>query len=435
MPPPLPQGFSAAGAACGIRKLGADLALFRSDRPAAAAALFTRNLFPAAPVVVSARHLASSHGRARAVLVNAGCANAATGRAGHAACGRTLSALARLSGFADDELLVASTGVIGELLPDRRITEALPALWEALSADGLDAASAAILTTDTVPKTATATFFWQGRTARITGCAKGAGMIHPRLLPSSRIATTTAAGGTSRERGSRGGKPGPLRDAPAGRSPRHATMLAFLFTDAGVAPPLLRRALALASARSFEAISVDGDTSTNDSVFLLANGASGLRVGSHNRSFGRFLEALSAVAGSLAEQIVRDGEGARRILVLEVTGAHDHATADLVAREICRSPLVKTALAGGDANWGRFLSAAGASGARFDPSRVELSLAGVAVARAGSAVPYDRARVASAFRAPEVRARLVLGRGPGRVVFRTCDLTEDYVRINADYRS
>ena len=432
----LPAGFSASAAACGIRKHGRDLALFASDRDATAAALFTRNLFPAAPVVESARRLALSRGRARAILVNAGCANAATGKAGEAACRRTLAALERVSGCAPDRLLVASTGVIGEPLPAGKIVSSVPALWRGLAPRGFEQAASAILTTDTRPKTAHAEFSWRGQRARVTGCAKGAGMIHPRLVPSAAIA-----------RAARG-------NLHAHETRPHATMLAFLFTDAAVSGALLRRALAEAAGGSLNTISVDGDTSTNDSVFLLANGASGLTVargGSSDRPrpgdrphpgdrppggpWARFLEALSSVTGSLAEQIVHDGEGARRVLRIEVTGARDHRAADRVAREIARSPLVKTALAGGDANWGRILSAAGASGARFDPRHAELALAGIPVARGGAAIPFDRARLDAAFDAPEVRVRLRLGRGPGRAGFLTCDLTEAYVRINADYRS
>jgi glutamate N-acetyltransferase/amino-acid N-acetyltransferase len=292
-------------------------------------------------------------------------------------------------------VLVASTGVIGEPLPVERLIAALPAAFKGLSAGGLAQASRAIMTTDTRPKTAVASFRWRGRTVRIAGCAKGAGMIHPRM----------------------------------------ATMLAVLLTDAALPPGLLKRALGEVSRQSFESISVDGDTSTNDSVFLLASGASGVRVRKGEGSWARFVAALGAVAGALARQIVRDGEGARRTLEIEVEGARDRDSADRVARAIACSPLVKTALAGGDANWGRILAAAGAAGVPFDPAAVRVSIGGVTVARRGAAVRHDRRRVERLFRRPSVKVRVGLGRSAGRARMLTCDLTAGYVRINADYRS
>ena len=460
-PPPLPRGFRAAGVSCGIKRAkraGAakrperDLALFFSDRPAAAAALFTTNRFPAAPVLLSSASLMKTGGAARAIVANSGCANAATGERGLAAARRTARAFARIAGIDAEQVLVASTGVIGEHLPAGQLISALPAAFAALSSSRFKEASRAILTTDTTPKTATAVFGWKGRSARITGCAKGAGMIHPRLAPAACILSRAAAPERtlrSRPQGhhtlhSRGASdatafrhPRTLVSRHTGRPPRtrHATMLAFVFTDAVVPPRSLRRALIAASPRSFERISVDGDTSTNDSVFVLANGASGLEVHSSDGSFDRFLHALESVAFSLARQIVRDGEGARRVLDIEVSGAASREAADRVAREIARSPLVKTALAGADANWGRILSAAGAAGVPFDPMRADLWIEGVRVARAGAAVRYDRRRVEGVFRRDEVPVRLLLGRGPGQARFLTCDLTEDYVRINASYRS
>lgn len=392
----LPLGFTAAGVACGVKKRGGlDLAVFLSDPPAAAAARFTLNRFRAAPILVSEAHLAASGGRARAIVVNSGCANAATGRRGLEDARRIARAAAKLTGARPEEILVASTGVIGERLPADRIVSGLPAAVSAQSRSGLKQASRSILTTDTRPKTAAARFSWRGRSALVAGCAKGAGMIHPNM----------------------------------------ATMLAFVFTDAAVAPSLLDRALAEASAETFEAISVDGDTSTNDTVFLLAGGASGVTVRARDRSFGRFLESLRIVCASLARQIVEDGEGARRAMHVVVRGARDAAGARLVARAVAVSPLVKTALAGGDANWGRILSAAGASGVTFDPGSVTVEIAGIAVARRGAAVDHDHRGVERAFRARRVPVVITLGRGPGTSAMTTCDLTEDYVRINADYRS
>ncbi len=391
----LPAGFKASGIACGLKKKGPDLALWLCDRTATAAALFTTNRFRAAPVCLSAAHLIRTGGRARAIVINSGCANAATGRRGLAAARRTAFEVARQAGVAPETVLLASTGVIGEHLPVARLVAGLPAAIAGLGAGGLERASRAIMTTDTRPKTAEASFRWRGRTVRIAGCAKGAGMVHPRM----------------------------------------ATMLAVLLTDAAISPGLLRRALGEASRHSFESISIDGDTSTNDSVFLLASGASGVRIRKKEGSWARFVHSLGLVAGSLARQIVADGEGARRTLEIEVTGARDRDLADRVARAIACSPLVRTALAGGDANWGRILAAAGAAGVPFDPAGVSVSIGGVTVARRGAAVRYDRRRVDRLFRRPGVKVRVGLGRSAGRARMLTCDLTSGYVRINADYRS
>jgi glutamate N-acetyltransferase/amino-acid N-acetyltransferase len=391
----LPRGFSASGIACGLKRSGPDLALFLSDRPAAAAARFTTNRFRAAPVLVSAAHLHASRGQARAIVASSGCANAATGQRGLLDARRTARALARRLGIEASQVLVASTGVIGVPLQAGRILGALPAAVRELRAGGLGRAARAIMTTDTRPKIASARLAWRGRTATVSGCAKGAGMIHPRM----------------------------------------ATMLVFLFTDAAVGAALLRRVLDSVSPGTLEAISVDGDTSTNDSVFLLANGASGLRVREGDGSIVRFRRALRDVAGSLARQIVRDGEGARRTLLVDVRGAASRRAADRVARAVALSPLVRTALAGGDPNWGRILAAAGTAGVPFDPGRVSIAIGGVAVARGGAAVRSDPRRLARAFRRPEVHARLDLGGGKGTARVLTCDLTPGYVRLNAAYTS
>jgi glutamate N-acetyltransferase/amino-acid N-acetyltransferase len=308
---------------------------------------------------------------------------------------RTALALARRLGLQTSQILVASTGVIGAPLPASRLRAGLPAAVARLRAGGLRHAARAIMTTDRRPKLAVATVSWRGRTATISGCAKGAGMIHPRM----------------------------------------ATMLAFLFTDAEVPVPLLRRLLNAVSPATFESISVDGDTSTNDTVLLLANGASGLQVDERDGSMPRFREALQRVAASLSRQIVRDGEGARKTMLVEVRGASSAHAADRVARAVALSPLVKTALAGGDPNWGRILAAAGTAGVPFDPRRVSLSIGGLPVVRRGSAVRSDPRRLRRAFRRGEVTARLNLGRGKGIGRILTCDLTSSYVRINASYTS
>ena len=399
--PRVPGGFRLAGVACGIKKArgrsGArrpDLALIVCDRRAAAAGVFTVNRFAAAPIEVCRDHLGRSLGQARAVVVNAGCANAATGSQGLARARAVAAAAARLIGCRPEEVLVASTGVIGRPLPHDRIVRALPAAARALSRDGLEAAARAILTTDTRVKIRSARARVGGRDVTVTGIAKGSGMIHPRM----------------------------------------ATMLAFVLTDAAVHPFLLQRLLRDAVRASFNAISVDGDCSTNDTVLLLASGAAGnhalLQAVHGARSF---IEALRAVCRSLAIDIVTDGEGARRILEIEVAGARSDGDADRIARSVANSPLVKTALAGGDPNWGRILSAAGAAGVGFLPAAVSLSVGDVPVVRQGCGTGRDGAVLRRLFRAPRVAVRLAVGVGPGRATLWTCDLTRRYVDINARY--
>jgi glutamate N-acetyltransferase/amino-acid N-acetyltransferase len=394
----LPAGFRAAGIACGIKRgrgAGAlDLALIVGDRRAPAAAVFTTNQFAAAPVALCREHLSRSLGLARAVVVNSGCANAATGREGLGRARAVAAAAARLIGCREEEVLVSSTGVIGHPLPHLKILKALPAAVRALSEAGLQAAARAILTTDTRTKIRSARIAIEGRPVTITGFAKGSGMIHPRM----------------------------------------ATMLAYILTDAAVHPYLLQRLLREAVRDSFNAITVDGDCSTNDTVVLLASGAAGnhalLQSG---RREAPFVEALREVCRALALDIVTDGEGARRILEVEVAGARSDNAADRIARSIANSPLVKTALAGGDPNWGRILSAAGAAGVPLLPGEVSLSIGGVPVVRRGCGTGRNGAVLRRLFTAPRVSVRLDIGPGRGRAVLWTCDLTRRYVDINAHY--
>ncbi len=406
--PRVPQGFRVAGGACGLKKPAGggkplDLALIVSERRAVTAGVFTTNRFAAAPIVVCRDHLERSLGQARGVVVNSGCANAATGPEGERRARAVAATAARLLRCRPEEILVASTGVIGRPLAYRRIIGALPAALRRSSGDagtaGLAAAARGIMTTDTRPKIRCAEVVIGGRTVTLTGLAKGSGMIHPRL----------------------------------------ATMLAFILTDANVHPRLLERLLREAVRDSFNAISVDGDCSTNDTVLLLANAAAGHRVllqtGLHAEPFAR---ALRAVCRALALDIVTDGEGARRIMEIEVTGAPNGTAADRVARSIANSPLVKTALAGGDPNWGRILSAAGAAGIAFSPARVSMNIGDVPVVRRGRAVqPGSTARNGNGLRrlftTPRVCVRLDLASGPGRAVLWTCDLTRRYIDINAHY--
>ncbi len=402
--PRVPQGFRVAGVACGLKKRGGggkplDLALIVSERRAVTAGVFTTNRFAAAPIVVCRDHLKRSLGQARGVVVNSGCANAATGAEGERRARAAAAAAARLLRCRPEEILVASTGVIGRPLAHRRIIGALPAALGALTDQALAGAARAIMTTDTRPKIRCAEAVIDGRTVTLTGFAKGSGMIHPRM----------------------------------------ATMLAFILTDTNVHPRLLERLLREAVRDSFNAISVDGDCSTNDTVLLMANAAAGhralLQAGRHEEPFVR---ALRAVCRALALDIVTDGEGARRIMEVEVTGAPSATAADRVARSIANSPLVKTALAGGDPNWGRILSAAGAAGIDFSPARVSMSIGDVPVVRHGQAVQSGGGArngngLRRLFTTPRVRVRLDLASGAGRAVLWTCDLTRRYIDINAHY--
>jgi len=395
----LPHGFRFAATACGLKKTGAlDLALLSSDVPAAAAAVFTQNLVVAAPVVVSKHHLKVSKGRMRALIVNSGNANCATGAAGHAASVRTVQETALRLNCRPEEVFVCSTGVIGVLLPIEKVLRALSGITRNRrpSARSFAEFSLAICTTDTRPKTEDASFKMAGRRIHLIGCAKGAGMIHPNM----------------------------------------ATTLAFVATDANISPSLLQRTLRDVATRTFNAISIDGDTSTNDTLLVLANGAAGapaIKPGSSaHRAFSRTLEELCR---SLALQIVADGEGAQRVIEIQVRGAKTEAAARRVGETIATSPLVKTAFAGGDPNWGRIYAAAGRSGVKFDPARVSIQMAGIPVLRRGQ--PLDFNERAASNRLLEKNVHIIVDLHAGRASARywTCDFTAEYVRINASYRT
>src|SRR5258705_6695774 len=349
----LPRGFRFAATACGLKKTGAlDLAIISSDVPASAAAVFTQNLVVAAPVLISKGNMRASKGRMRAVVVNAGNANCATGEAGHAAAVRTVGEAAKRLGCASQELFVCSTGVIGVPLPLEKILRALPvvARFRRPSARSFAELSLAICTTDTRPKTASASFKMSGKRIHFVGCAKGAGMIHPNM----------------------------------------ATTLAFVMTDAAISPSLLQRMLRDVASRTFNSISVDGDTSTNDTLLVLANGAADApAIASGSKAHRHFAAALEEVCGSLARQIVADGEGAQRVIEIEVRGAKSESAARKIAETIATSPLVKTAFAGGDPNWGRVFAAAGRAGVKFDPALVEITMAGITVLRKGQPLAFN----------------------------------------------
>lgn len=383
----LPMGFRFAATYAGIRKVAKDdVALIVSDRPAVAAAVFTKNLVVAAPVEICRQNLKTSRGIARAIVVNAGNANCAT-RTGEKVALQTIKAVAKVLGVKPEQVLPASTGVIGVEMDGSKIVEALPKLVASLDASNFEATASAILTTDLVAKTA----FAEMKNARMAGMTKGSGMIQPNM----------------------------------------ATTLGFVVTDAVVSPTMLRAALKKAIDRSYNRISVDGDTSTNDTVAVLANGASGFKP-----SAKAFEAALTNVLESLAMQIARDGEGAKKLVTIDVEGARNEADAARIARSIANSPLVKTAIAGSDANWGRIIAAAGYSGIKFDPRKADIDMQGVAVCRAGLAAKFDEEKLKKKLDERECGIRFsIRGAGRGRARFWTCDFTEGYIRINASYRT
>jgi glutamate N-acetyltransferase / amino-acid N-acetyltransferase len=396
----LPRGFLWGAVRAGIKPSGRpDLSAIISPETATAAALFTTNKIQAAPLVIDRRHLASNRGRIHTVLINAGNANCATGDAGIAAAEQCCDAAAQVFGCAPQAVFPSSTGIIGVPLPVGKIHAALPELRGAVgdTADHFAGIAAAIMTTDTRPKTAHAIFKIDGKQVGIAGIAKGAGMIHPQLAA-----------------------------AP------HATMLVYICTDAAAEPALLKRLLTAAAETSFNRISIDGDTSTNDTVLLLASGASGATLSNQNSA--PFAAALSEVCTSLAKQIVVDGEGATHLIELNIGGAVSNADALRVAKAIAHSPLVKTAWAGSDPNWGRLIAATGYSGAEVDPARIAIRLGDLLICeRGGRASSFDEAAAHRYLRQPEFAVHIDLGLGSGACRFWTCDLTREYVSINADY--
>jgi glutamate N-acetyltransferase / amino-acid N-acetyltransferase len=394
-----PRGFIAAATACGLKQSGKqDLALLVSQADCAAAAVFTRNQVVAAPVVVDRESLAVNRNRIRAVVANSGCANACTGSAGLANARRMQQLTAAAIGCQAEQVLVLSTGVIGVQLAMDKIARGIRQTAGTLSTAGGSAAVRAIMTTDTRPKQMAIRLELPGGPVTIGGMAKGSGMIHPNM----------------------------------------ATMLAVITTDAAVAAGLLQRLLVTAANRSFNRISVDGDTSTNDTVLLLANGASGVDVSSEP-AIAAFDDALTTLCTHLAQQIVRDGEGATKFVALTVSGAASEADALAVAHTIATSPLVKTAFAGSDPNWGRILAAAGRAGVPLEPDRLCLAVeaAGkiVQLVRHGTPTGYREAEAAALFAEAEFCLRLDLGQGSVETIVWTCDLSHDYISINADYRT
>ena len=390
-----PSGFRAAGQYVGIKVpgRGLDLALIVSDRPATAAAVFTLNRAQAAPVLVSKEHLAASRGTARAVIVNSGCANACTGEVGLQDAHEMARITAALVECPVEQVLVASTGVIGVNLKMDKIREGLGPTFATLAADQGPAAARAIMTTDPFPKEAAARLRMSDATITIGGMCKGSGMIEPMM----------------------------------------ATMLGFVTTDAAVPQALLARALREVVDDTFNAITVDGECSTNDCVMILANGASGVTI--DEQSYDMFAEALEAVCLPLAIAIVRGGEGATKLVTVNVTGARSVEDARRCAKAIANSPLVKTAIHGGDPNWGRLIAVAGRAGVAFELERAEVTIGPIVLFKNGR--PYDDAapEAASYLKHAEVSVGVNLGVGPESSTVWTCDLSADYVRINAEYRT
>ena len=403
----LPRGFVWGAVRAGIKASGnPDVAVAVAPGGAVGAAMFTSNRVVAAPVIVGRRHLLSTGGRVGAVIVNAGNANCATGTPGIEGCIATCVAAAQTFGCIFDEVVPSSTGIIGVPFPAEKVVVAMPALKSAVGStpEHAEAFARAIMTTDTRVKIATAVVPVDGAEVRIWGAAKGAGMIGPQV------------------------------GAPVGSTPAapHATMLVYLFTDIAADVPDLNAALAAAVAPSFNSISIDGDTSTNDTVLLVASGASGVRLS--RELVPAFDAALGEVCQSLAHQIIVDGEGVTHVITLDIRGAASTDDAILVARTIANSPLCKTAWSSGDPNWGRLLAAAGRSGAVFQPEHVRIWIGAEPVFEYGVRAPaFDEAAAHAAMMQPEYTITIDLGEGDATTRFLTCDLTVEYVHINADY--
>ncbi len=401
-------GFDAAGVAAGIKPDGAlDLALVASPVPCRVAATFTRNAFPAAPVIYDRQLLALNPEQIHGVVINSGCANACTGIQGRVNARLMAEWTEQALGAHDSTVFVMSTGVIGVQLPMEKLQAGIPQAVQALQQEGWPAAAQAIMTTDTRPKLATRTLQLEEAEVRLTGMAKGSGMIHPNM----------------------------------------ATMLSVLATDVAMAQPLLQQALSHSVERSFNRITVDGDTSTNDTVLLLANGLAGNDevTDPTQPAFQQFQAALTELCQELAQAIVRDGEGATKFVTIQVHGAVDDEEAHRVGKAVANSSLVKTAFYGSDANWGRIIAAVGYAEAQVDPERVALFVQGgpgpgqrgeeLQLVQGGGPTDYQEEQAAAIFAQPEIDVRIELGLGEGASTVWTCDLSHEYVTINGEYRT
>ncbi|HNR66501.1 MAG TPA: bifunctional glutamate N-acetyltransferase/amino-acid acetyltransferase ArgJ [bacterium] len=389
-----PRGFSASGVACGLKAEGMDMALVFSETAAVAAALFTCNKLRAAPIAVSENHIACQ--QARAILINSGNANACTGARGWQDAEMTAKAVSAALHIPINHTLIASTGVIGHFLPMEKILAGIQRAVADLQPNGGPDAARAIMTTDTRPKQMAIECRIDGKSCRIGAMAKGSGMIQPRL----------------------------------------ATMIAVFTTDCAIEPTLLREALQNSVNKSFNVLTVDGEQSTNDCVFILANHQCGNPpIRQKDENFRVFQRALDQVAVALAQELARDGEGASKLITVTVQEAATAEEADRAARSVANSLLVKTALFGRDPNWGRVISALGASGAQIQPEKIQIRFAGIVVAEKGQAIDYDRIAMQKALQEAEVEIEARLGIGQYRARVYTCDLSYDYVRINAEYHT
>lgn len=394
------KGFQANGVHCGLRKASdaPDLALVASDEPCAAAAVYTTNKVKGAPIAVTKAHIAS--GTVQAVIVNSGNANTCN-IDGEEKAEEMCRLAARALGLNITDVAVASTGVIGEILPIEPIASAVPALAKGLSVAGHDQAARAIMTTDTVKKEVAVSFLLDGKTVTVGGMAKGSGMIHPNM----------------------------------------ATMLCFLTTDAAIEQPLLQLALSVVVKDTFNMVSVDGDTSTNDTVLLMASGKAGnpAIADIDSPAYKAFVNALYVVLMNLSRMIAKDGEGASKLLECTVTGAENEQAAKTVAKSVITSSLFKCAMFGKDPNWGRILCAVGYAPANLNPDEVSVSLSStggtICVCENGRGVPVDKEKAAAVLLPDEIKILISLGDGEGRAVAWGCDLTYDYVKINADYHT
>ena len=388
------RGFKASGVAAGIKKTGVlDLGLIYTSEPAAVAGVFTRNQVQAAPVILSRQRLGA--GTVRAVIVNSGNANCCTGTEGLAHARQMTHEAAAALKLAADEVLVASTGVIGAPLPIRTVQLAVPGLVDSLRADGFEDFARAIMTTDTVPKLVVRQADIDGQTFSLVAAAKGAGMIRPDM----------------------------------------ATMLCFLCTDAGIETALLQAALGKAVDRTLNRITIDGDTSTNDTVLAMANGSSGARIETMAQQ-QVFQALLDEVLMEVARRLVKDGEGVTKLVEIKVQGAESESAALRIAETVAHSPLVKTAFFGQDANWGRIMGAVGRAGVTIDPDSIDIHFNQVQMVRSGRGCgPEAEERVTAVMRQAEFSVTIDLHQGSGTASMLTCDFSVDYVRINADYRS
>jgi len=393
----LPQGYFLNGISCGIARRGKrDIALIYSEVPCVAAGLFTENQVKAAPVIISKKHL--RYGRARAILVNSGCANACTGNRGREDAEVMVNYLASRLGIRKTDVLLASTGVIGRFLSMNRVKEGIRRITETVGTRSMpEFFGQAIMTTDTIPKIVSRHFLTEnGKRAVVCGFAKGAGMVHPEL----------------------------------------ATFLCFIITDIAINRRMLQKSLMVSAEKSFHSLTIDGEMSTNDSVLILANGQAGNRpISGANRDFLNFQNSLTQVTTGLAELIARDGEGATKLVRIIVRNGKDVLSARSIARHIARSPLIKTAIYGSDPNWGRIMAAIGSSGERVDPERIDIYFGKLQVAKNGRASLYSEreAKRILAKREVEIVVDLKQGRGEARVY--TCDLGPDYIKINSSYTS